>query len=292
MKKSPNEDRYSMRGNAINKAAVWMLACLFIVKLFNTAQAAAPPATVFQLKINNSVSQLKKAPEIPIKIDNSEGAPLTITSASVKAAYFKGSYGKSDYIKTDVCVIEPYTTLINNSDRRVMSFVLQFINMETGWKGAVAHDFLNSGTLEPNKSYTESKCYYKTRGRPGALVVKVRRVEFEDGSYWGGKDQFAILRESDTPKVVGASTEALESLITKRVKPKYPDEAKRQNITGEIPVDVTVDEEGKVMSAKASSGHPLLKQAAEEAVSQWQFKAVTLSDYPVKLLGKVVIKFH
>lgn len=59
--------------------------------------------------------------------------------------------------------------------------------------------------------------------------------------------------------------------IVRRVAPVYPDLARRIKITGDVKVDATVNEDGKVTNAKAISGSKVLCFAAEEAVRKWKF---------------------
>jgi TonB family protein len=42
-------------------------------------------------------------------------------------------------------------------------------------------------------------------------------------------------------------------------------------ISGTVKVIAVVTPDGKVKSVEAAGGHPLLIQAAEEAISQWKF---------------------
>jgi len=69
--------------------------------------------------------------------------------------------------------------------------------------------------------------------------------------------------------------------ITK-VQPRYPANARRVNASGSVDVQVTISEEGRVIEAKAISGHPLLRDAAVEAARQWVFKPAILNGVPVK----------
>ena len=56
-------------------------------------------------------------------------------------------------------------------------------------------------------------------------------------------------------------------------KPAYPSAARAVRASGAVNVEVEVDENGYVTSAKAVSGHPLLRQAAEQAAREAKFKA-------------------
>ena len=54
---------------------------------------------------------------------------------------------------------------------------------------------------------------------------------------------------------------------------------------------VTIDENGSVISASAVSGHPLLKQAAEQAARSSKFSPTLLSGQKVKVSGLIVYNF-
>ncbi len=74
-------------------------------------------------------------------------------------------------------------------------------------------------------------------------------------------------------------------------KPDYPAAAKAVNIQGMVNVQVMIDENGKVISANAVSGHPFLKPAAERAAWQAKFSTTYLSKVPVKVTGVIVYNF-
>lgn len=74
-------------------------------------------------------------------------------------------------------------------------------------------------------------------------------------------------------------------------KPAYPEAARRVRASGAVTVDVVVDEKGKVISAKAVSGQPLLHQAAVSAARQARFTPAMLSDRPVRVSGTITYNF-
>jgi TonB family protein len=58
-----------------------------------------------------------------------------------------------------------------------------------------------------------------------------------------------------------------------RVTPTYPELAKRMNISGAVKVLITVLPNGTVKEAKLMGGHPVLANAALDAVRKWRFEA-------------------
>ena len=74
--------------------------------------------------------------------------------------------------------------------------------------------------------------------------------------------------------------------------PAYPAPARSVGAQGQVTVEVTIDEAGRVISAHASSGHPLLKAAAEDAARRAKFSPTYLSHVPVKVTGVIVYNFN
>jgi TonB family protein len=73
--------------------------------------------------------------------------------------------------------------------------------------------------------------------------------------------------------------------------PVYSAAAKAINAVGNVDVQVVIDESGAVVSAKAVSGHPLLRDSAERAARGARFSPTTLSKQAVKVTGVIVYKF-
>jgi TonB family protein len=67
----------------------------------------------------------------------------------------------------------------------------------------------------------------------------------------------------------------------KRPRPQYPSEAKSRGIQGTVTFGATVGKDGAIYSLVLASGHPLLAQAAAEAVRQWHYKPLILHGQPV-----------
>ncbi len=62
-----------------------------------------------------------------------------------------------------------------------------------------------------------------------------------------------------------------ERAVVTRVKPVYPELARRMNLQGSVSVKAVVGADGKVKSVSLMSGNPILAQAAANAVKQWVY---------------------
>ncbi len=76
-----------------------------------------------------------------------------------------------------------------------------------------------------------------------------------------------------------------------KVQPVYSAAAKRVQASGPVQVQVTISEEGRVIEAAASDGHPLLRSAAIDAARKWVFKPTMLNGAPVKVQSTLTFVF-
>ena len=74
-------------------------------------------------------------------------------------------------------------------------------------------------------------------------------------------------------------------------RPVYPEMAKRIRLQGTVSIQVLIDEEGRVVSAKAISGSPFLTIEAQKAAMQARFSPTRLGDQPVKVSGVITYNF-
>ena len=73
--------------------------------------------------------------------------------------------------------------------------------------------------------------------------------------------------------------------------PTYPAIARQIKLRGSVTVQVLIDESGKVVSAKALSGHTAFIDAAESAARRARFSPTTINDQPVKVQGVITYNF-
>jgi protein TonB len=79
--------------------------------------------------------------------------------------------------------------------------------------------------------------------------------------------------------------------VLKKVNPVWP-RGTRERFTGEVVVEVVVDREGRVASAKAVYGHPFLYMATLDAIRQWRFRPYLLNGEPIEYQTRVSVQFR
>jgi TonB family protein len=84
---------------------------------------------------------------------------------------------------------------------------------------------------------------------------------------------------------------SLDDMAIRKPAPVYPASARAARASGTVLVHVSVDEDGKVMSADAISGDRALWAAAEEAATQAEFKRARVEDEPYVMTGTLTYNF-
>lgn len=72
-----------------------------------------------------------------------------------------------------------------------------------------------------------------------------------------------------------AQQEEITRKVKTKVAPSYPELARRMAIAGIVKVQVVVAPNGSVKNTKVVGGHPLLVNAAVDAVKKWRFEAAS-----------------
>jgi protein TonB len=83
----------------------------------------------------------------------------------------------------------------------------------------------------------------------------------------------------------------MEGNLIRRVQPEYPALAKQARIQGTVVLRAVINREGMIQDLQVLSGHPLLVQAAINAVRQWRYKPYYLNDQPVEVETQVTVNF-
>lgn len=71
--------------------------------------------------------------------------------------------------------------------------------------------------------------------------------------------------------------------VVRKVEPRYPDIARRMNLSGTVRVVAVVAPDGSVIKVEPMGGSPILMEAAETAVSRWKYAPGSESRETVEL---------
>jgi TonB family protein len=132
-------------------------------------------------------------------------------------------------------------------------------------------------------------------GTPAAVRVPIyfdvvgRRTSFGSIRPMSGyPPHVTVVPPSDALKV-GDVIKTPKKLVN--VSPRYPDDALKAKVQGEVVLDVVVDANGVPTDVQVSQSVPMLDAAAIEAVKQWRYEPTLMNGVPVPVVMTVTLGF-
>lgn len=98
-----------------------------------------------------------------------------------------------------------------------------------------------------------------------------------------------IRLKSSGPVKIGGKVAAANVIYS--VRPAYPPLAKAARIEGVVEFTATISKEGMIENLTLVRGHPLLVNAARQAVSQWRYRPTLLNGQPVEVITDITVNF-
>jgi len=92
------------------------------------------------------------------------------------------------------------------------------------------------------------------------------------------------------PVRVGAHV--AEANLIRKVAPVYPAAAVPIRISGTVDFTAVISEQGHIQNLQLVRGHPLLVNAAKDAVLQYQYKPTLLNGRPVPVMTSIIVPFQ
>ena len=74
-------------------------------------------------------------------------------------------------------------------------------------------------------------------------------------------------------------------------KPEYPGAAREQRASGTVSVNVVIGEDGDIIAAGSTTGHPTLRDSARKAACRSRFSPTSLKGQPVRVMGVITYNF-
>jgi len=134
---------------------------------------------------------------------------------------------------------------------------------------------------------------WKTRGErplPAVIVARVKAKPAEPAktseSTPGG--------DSEPPTKSSArrvEPSVMQGQAITQPPPVYPQMARMARVEGAVVLQAVIGTTGGVASVRAISGHPMLQQAAMDAVRQWRYRPYLVNGQPVEVETQVTVNF-
>lgn len=101
----------------------------------------------------------------------------------------------------------------------------------------------------------------------------------------------ATVPKSVAPHNVRISSGVALGLLVHEVRPQYPALARSARIQGTVVLQAIIGKDGTIQNLHLLSGHPLLSQAAIDAVRQWRYRPYLLNNEPVEVDTTIQVNF-
>jgi protein TonB len=178
-----------------------------------------------------------------------------------------------------------------------------------------------SGSAKPREFTTKGSIDYVPPGIPQEILRNTEEVPDDVGSAPFGWDRgmneigiatqeagdrsvisnyISSLRPKDLPipkrpkkpEPLPVISSLQESKLIYKVSPVYPDLARITRTSGIVVLEAIIDEEGNVVRLAIVSGHPLLVDAARDAVRQWKYSPTILNGEPMPVIARITVAFQ
>jgi TonB family protein len=101
----------------------------------------------------------------------------------------------------------------------------------------------------------------------------------------------ALSTSPSLPRLDRPISQVSGGTLVHKVQPIYSSQARSLHLEGSVVLEATIDEQGQIEDLKVISGHPLLADAAKDAVSRWRYTPFALNGQPIRKQTRITISF-
>ena len=126
-------------------------------------------------------------------------------------------------------------------------------------------------------------------GRPDGTEIRIAAP----GAVMPASRELAprIVSESAPPVGIKVDGAVQASKLVRHGAPVYPALAKQARISGTVRLQAVIAKDGSVANLTVISGHPLLVQAALDAVRNWAYQPTLLNGNPTEVTTEITVNF-
>lgn len=159
---------------------------------------------------------------------------------------------------------------------------------------------LNGQLLAPSKIPKKVEMIKEEDAPPPAMGVTGGVIGGVPGGQAGGvigslissTHQSTAPVAAEIPKRLKLSQGVAVGMLQSRVEPVYPIIALKARVQGTVLLRAVISREGNIENLQLIQGHPMLVEAAINAVRQWHYVPYRLSGEPVEVETTVLVNFH
>ena len=134
---------------------------------------------------------------------------------------------------------------------------------------------------------------------PEPIVDNGFAVQGATGSREAGMQIMSLLATPPKPPVpppsatrrIQVSSGVSQGFLIQQLRPAYPALAIAARVPGPVVLNALISRGGTIENLRLVSGHPMLVQAAIEAVRQWRYRPYLVNGEPVVVETKITVNF-
>jgi TonB family protein len=94
-----------------------------------------------------------------------------------------------------------------------------------------------------------------------------------------------------TPSRIRIAENVQAANLIRKAQPLYPEDARKAGITGQVQMTAIIGRDGTIQNLQLISGHPLLVDAALQAVETWLYRPTLLNGAAVEVVTTITVSF-
>jgi len=99
------------------------------------------------------------------------------------------------------------------------------------------------------------------------------------------------VKKPPQPSAIRVSEGVQGAKLIHQPRPIYPHLARTARISGRVRLDAVISRDGAIQNLRVIDGHPMLVNAAIDAVSQWRYQPTLLNGVPVEVMTLIEVNF-
>ena len=224
---------------------------------------------------------------------------LLAVDPSNKEAYY--SLGVIDWVKWYSAWMEARTSLgMKPEQPGPLPVTAVREELAAKYAGVLEHGIaMLQKALQIDPQYDDAMAYTNLLIREGADLrdtPEEYRRDVEMADQWvqkalESKKMKAAVAVTPAPQRIRVGGNVQSANLIRKVTPIYPSGAKADRIQGTVRFTAVIAKDGNIQTLTPLSGHPLLVDAAQQAVQQWTYKPTLLNGQPVEVVTTIDVNF-
>jgi protein TonB len=123
------------------------------------------------------------------------------------------------------------------------------------------------------------------------LIASCTAIAFAQNGAATSPDSTQDQTQPARPRAVHVSTGVMLGLVAHKTMPRYPEDAMKKGIQGNVIFKVEVDEAGMISSSALVEGDPLLVAASKDSLQTFRFRPYLVDGTPTRIQGQLGFHF-